>query len=135
MTSVRDTHVKLYVGVVGYGLWGILIGLAMIFTPAHTPYEIPRQLVGLLYIFFGILKITGVNDINRYGIARIGMNLCICLTILLGIGLLLNYMSGDHTQDLYLIVGYVFAGAFIQVAPAQEPPLNPVTQVKRQVNE
>lgn len=131
MTSVRDTHVKLYVGIVGYGLWGILIGLAMIFTPSHTPYDIPRQFLGILYIFFGILKIIGANNLQRYTIARVGMNLCISLTILLGIGLLLNYLSGDHSQDLYLIVGYVFAGAFIQVAPAQEPPHNPLTQAKK----
>lgn len=131
MTSVRDTHVKLYVGVVMYGLWGILIGLSLIFTPSNVPYEIPRQLVGFLYIVFGLMKIIGANDLKRYAIARIGMNLCICLTILIGIGLLLNYLGGDHSQNLFLIVGYVFAGAFIQVAPAQEPPLNPITRDKK----
>lgn len=134
MTSMRETHVKLYVGVVMYGLWGILIGLSLIFTPSHIPYEIPRQLVGLLYIVFGIMKIIGANDLKKYPIARIGMNLCICLTILIGIGLLLDYLGGNRSQNLFLIVGYVFAGAFIQVAPAQEPPYNPVTQVKRQAN-
>ncbi len=135
MTSVRYTHVKLYVGVMMYGLWGILVGLSLIFTPSRVPYEIPRQLVGVLYIIFGILKIIGAHDLKNYAIARIGMNLCICLTILLGIGLLLDYAGGNHEQNLYLIVGYVFAGAFIQVAPAQEPPLNPVTQLKREVRE
>lgn len=128
--SVKDTHVKLYVGVVGYGLWGILVGLAMIFTTSHTPFGLSPEILGIFYIVFGVMKIYGANHLAHYNVARAGMNLCICLTIFLGFGMLLRYLSGEQDQDLYLIVAYVFAGAFIQVAPAQEPPLNPTTQVK-----
>lgn len=128
--SVRQTHPRLYVGVLGYGLWGIFVGLAMLLTPSFVPYDISPALIAVPYMVFGVMKIYGVTNLDRYGIAKLGMNLCISLTILVGIGLLLEYLSGERSQSLYLILGFVFAGGFIQVAPAQEPPVNPATRVR-----
>lgn len=130
MESVKQTHPRLYVGVVGYGIWGILIGLSMILTPTMLPYDFPPLIVGIPYIIFGVMKIYGAQRVDRYNTARMGMNLCISLTILVGIGLLLEYATGDRSNQLWLILGFVFAGGFIQVAPAQEPPLNPLTRAR-----
>lgn len=135
LKSVRQTHPRLYLGVVGYGLWGIVLGLAMIFTSSSIPYNFPPVLVGVLYIAFGILKIIGAERLKHYALAQIGMNLCISLTILIGIGLLLQYLGGDRTHDLWMIIAFIFAGGFIQVAPAQEPPYNPVTRARDRMDE
>lgn len=129
--SVRFTHPRLYVGVVGYGLWGIFVGLAILVSHSFIPFGISHMLVGTAYIAFGIMKIIGAQRFSRYSLAKIGMNLCISLTMLVGIGLLLEYLGGNRDNNLYTIIGYIFAGAFIQVAPAQEPPLNPLTRHER----
>lgn len=121
---MRKTHPNLYLGIMGFGAWGVLTGISSYFTDPIVPFGMPAWFFATLYLIFGIGKLIGANT-KYLVLARLAMLGCIVYSLFNGLAFAVMYFNGE-LQSFNIAINYLFIGV-IQLAPLQEPAINPLT--------
>lgn len=115
---MRNTHPNLWLGVMFFGLWGLLTGLNVLFLSPGFPDGDYSTLIGLAYVTFGAMKLISGNTDN-IDVAKAGMIGCMALSV----GVSIFALFSGSTQAA---LNFFFLGV-LQMSAIQEPKVNPLT--------
>lgn len=123
--SIRRTHPNLYFALIVFSLWGF--GTAGNFLFNNLPIELKNghYIVGVLYLIFASMKLSGVINSKYIMASRMGMLGCMVLSSLIAVAYFTFYVMG-HISTLQGAFNFLALGV-VQLSAMSEPAINPLT--------
>lgn len=124
--NIRLSHPNLYRSIMTFSLIYVGLGINFLLTmPTFNPYQIPYDLIGLIFLTLGVLKIVLVNFIRDLVWLRRVMAAEIMVSLWWGIGASITYFRGQTSLQLPIL----YAGlSILEVFLLLEPFVNPMTK-------
>lgn len=125
--KLRFSHLFLYRCIMTFAATSIGLGLNFLFTnPTFNPYNIPKELVGIVFLVLGVSKVVFLNFIYSLRIVRFTMAAEVGFIVFWGIGTSITYFQGKTSLQLFVL--YVILFALLEIWAMMEPVINPVTE-------
>lgn len=124
--NLRKTHPTLYSVMMRLGIGCVALGMNFFFTsPTFNPYDIPKELIGSIFLVLGVSQVVSINFYRNLKLARLTLATTASFIVFWGIGNSEQFFAGRSSLQLP-IVYIILASVLIKFIT--EAPVNPMTQ-------
>jgi len=125
---IRKSHPALFYTLMTLGIMTVLLGLNFWFsTPAFNPYEIDKDIIGLIFFLIGICQVVFLNFFHNLRMVRGMLGISVGWMFFWGVSNAQQFFMGLASLQLPII--YI-ALAIMQIPLLMESPINPMTEKK-----
>lgn len=123
--NLRLTNPTLYRSVMVFALISVGLGLNFLLArPTFNPYQIDKQIIGVVFLCFGLAELIGVVVILNLQFIRVVMALNVAFMMFWGIGTSITFFTGQTSLQLFVLYAGLSA---LQLFLLLEPFVNPLT--------
>lgn len=122
--NIRLSHPNLYRGITTFAVINVALALNFFYAnPTFNPFEIDKNIVGVVFLTLGIGKLIFLNLHRSLRVVRGLMAVEIAFMVFWGVGSSITFFTGQTSLQLFVLyLGMAVNELFLLL----EPPANPV---------
>lgn len=124
--NIRKRHPGLYHSIMTLGIMGVALAFNFWFsTPTFNPYDIPKDLIGVIWFLLGMSQLIFLNVFRNLRAVRIVLAISISFMFFWGASNAQQFFNGKASLQLPILYMTI---AILQIPLLVESPINPMTE-------
>lgn len=127
--NLRRSHPGLYKLTMVFAIMSLLLAVNFwTSNPTFHPFDIPKNLVGVVFVVLGMWQVIFLNVVRNLKMVRLGSMAMVFFLAAWGLGNMQQSIAGKASFQLPIL--YI-ALAALHYLVLVEPPVNPMTRTRR----
>lgn len=126
--KIRKTHPSLYRALMILGVMDIALAFNFWYsTPTFNPYDIPKNVIGVIFFFIGFSQVLFLNVLHDLRVVRVVLAVSVGFMFFWGASNAEQFFAGKSSLQLPILY---MAISLLQIPLLTESPVNPMTEKK-----